>query len=343
MERQLMMSRCALILPGAVSKGAYEAGVIQVIAEKHIPVHRIVATSSGALNGIAFAAGIRSGQEKQMARQLTEMWIDDGGWGTALSFSPWTFMRGRGISDRQGLLTMLKKMIKPVGDLGKADIDFRVIVSPLKGVVGKIGNSPASTYEQVINFTGEDFDTPERLEQVFEVTMAACAFPGLFAPVEIKGLGPCVDGGAVNNAPIGYALQENDITDILMPVPFPELIPPTTTKHGLGFLNHLIEILINERLFRELKNANSVNEDVNALTSLVSKGIITSKQLEIIKQTLRIRHVQITEIRPEQTLCGNPFSGFFSKSARTKMVDEGRSAALKILADSESKSKVEKS
>jgi predicted acylesterase/phospholipase RssA len=338
-----MTSNCALILPGAVAKGAYEAGVIQVIAEKNIAVQRIVGTSSGALNGIAYAFGIRTGREKEMAEKLTQLWIEDGGWGTSLSLSPWNFIRGKGLSDRQGLLKLIKKLIVPTKDSAKNDVQLRIIVSPLNGVAGKIGNSSATTYEKVLSFTGEDFDSKERLAHLFEVVMAACAFPGLFAPVEIKGLGPCVDGGAVNNAPIGYALQECDVSEILMPVPFPELVPPAAPKHGLGFLNHLIEILINERLFRELKYANSVNEEVNALQKLFDDGTIDSKQFKIIKETLRIRHVQITEIRPDVMLSGNPFSGFFSKADRAAMVDEGRKAALKILASSESKSKVEKS
>jgi predicted acylesterase/phospholipase RssA len=45
---------CALILPGAVAKGAYEAGAIEELTHREIRIDRIVATSSGALNGVAY-------------------------------------------------------------------------------------------------------------------------------------------------------------------------------------------------------------------------------------------------------------------------------------------------
>ena len=73
-------SHFALVLPGAVARGAYEAGVIEVLAEQDTRIDRIVATSSGALNGLAYAVGIRSGTEKEIAARLIASWVEDGGW-----------------------------------------------------------------------------------------------------------------------------------------------------------------------------------------------------------------------------------------------------------------------
>ena len=202
-------------------------------------------------------------------------------------------------------------------------------------MIGKIGRVPSTTYEEVITFKGKDFDTAEGLKRIFEVTAAACAFPGLFAPVDLGALGPCIDGGAVNNSPIAYALRENDVNHIVMPVPFPSLMPVTAPKSGMGLLNHLIEILINERLYRDLKYSHEVNENVLDLDRLAAEGIIDINQLKIVKEILGIRGVLISEIRPEKSLCGNPFSGFFSKKERKQMAFEGRKATMEHLAKSE--------
>jgi predicted acylesterase/phospholipase RssA len=325
-------SHFALVLPGAVAKGAFEAGVIDAIVEHQISVDRIVATSSGALNGIAYAAGIRSGREKEMALKLTQSWIENGEWNNSLHLSPLNWIRGRGLSGPEDLLKLMRELIKPCTQPEKRDVELRIIIAPLEGVRGKIGKKVATTFEKVLHFKNEDFDTQEGLERIFQGVCAACAFPGLFAPVNIEGLGPCVDGGAVNNAPIAYALSESDVNRVIMPVPFPSLMTTKNKINGFNLLSHLIEILINERLYRELKSAQIINEQTENLEKLVAEGKITAAQLKLILDTLDIRKVEITEIRPDEHIRQSAFAGFFKKADRVKLIDEGRRAAREILA-----------
>ncbi len=321
----------ALILPGAVARGAYEAGVIEVLAEEDIHVDRIVATSSGALNGLALASGIRAGRKQEAARKLTASWVANGSWQSSLSFNPWSLLTGRGLSDQQGLLTLMRDMVKPCTAKEKFPIELWVILTPLDGVVNHIGSQIATSYESVLKFKDEDFDSQASLDRIFAVVSAACSFPGLFKPVDIEGLGPCVDGGAVNNAPIGYALAESGIKRILIPVPFPSLMKPGAWRKGLGLLNHLIEILINERLYRDLKRTNSVNERVEKLDALVKTGRLTETQVEAVSEALGMRKVELTQIRPSQVLKQSPFAGFFSASERRLLIEEGRTAAREAL------------
>lgn len=325
-------SHFALVLPGAVARGAYEAGVIEVLAKQETRIDRIVATSSGALNGLAFAVGIRSGREKEMSEKLTASWIEHGGWQDSFSLNPFNFLLGHGLSSNAALLRMMRDLIKPCTESKKRDVELRILVTPLDGVRSRIGKNPATTYEKVIKFSGPDFDTQERLEKVFTVVSAACAFPGLFQPVEIPGLGPCVDGGAVNNAPIAYALEESDVNRVLMPVPFPGIMKPGDWKSGLGLLNHLVAILINERLYRDLKSAQTINFKTDKLNQLAKEGFLTEEQLIKIKAILLVRNVEVTEIRPSEEFKISPFSGFFKKQDRINLIRAGRDAAEEILA-----------
>ncbi len=320
-------SHFALVLPGAVARGAYEAGVIEVLSEQKIQIDRIVATSSGALNGLSYAVGIRSGRETKMAKKLIDSWIAKGGWHESLNISFWSLLRGKGLSNKDSLIKLMREMIQPCTSQNKKDVELRIIVTPLNGVTSKIGKNSATTFEHVISFTGEQFDTQKGLDEVFEVVGAACAFPGLFSPVELPGLGACVDGGAVNNAPIKYALEESGVNRVMMPVPFPAMMPPGEFKSGFGLLNHLIEILINERLFRDLQNAQSVNKEADRLKTLVAQGKLSQDQLEIIQNELSIRNVEITEIRPQTAQKSSAFSGFFNKGDRVQLVKEGQEAA----------------
>ncbi len=324
-------SHFALVLPGAVARGAYEAGVIDVLVEQDLKIDRIVATSSGALNGLALAAGIRAGNRREMADLLVRSWVDRGNWQGSLTISPWALIRGRGLSSHKNLLDMMRDLVKPCTTTIKHDVELRIIITPLNGILGKIGSREATTYEKVMKFANEDFDTQESLDKIFDVVSAACSFPGLFEPVPIEGLGACVDGGAVNNAPIKYALEESDVVRVIVPVPFPPVMLPGDWKNGFSLLNHLIEILINERLFRDLKEAYSINHKTLRLEKLCEDGIISPEQLHEIKKAVSMRKVEITQIRPREGLKQSPFAGFFHKEERMRLIDEGREAARRTL------------
>jgi len=321
----------ALILPGAVAKGAYEAGVISILTERNVKIHRIVATSSGALNAVAYAAAIRAGTEKDLGKRLRNAWLKYGSWNKSFSFNPFLWLSGRGLSDPDGLMTMLKELVVPSPAGAKGKIELRIIVASMEGIRGLIGKNPATTYEKVLSFCGKDFDTQEGLDRIFKATVAACAFPGLFAPVRLPGIGYCVDGGAVNNAPVEYALDDGDIGQIIVAVPFPRLLPKPKPLHGLGLINHMAEILINERLYRDLKNAHNLNLHLADLDELVKKKKLHPQHLEAVKSVLPFRKVQIIEVRPPRALGGTVFTGFTQPDLRKKFIAEGRKAALKNL------------
>jgi predicted acylesterase/phospholipase RssA len=261
-----------------------------------------------------------------MAKNLVTAWIEKGGWFDTFKLNPLNLIRGRGLSGHEGLSELIKAVIKPCTHSEKKDIEVRIIITPLNGVEGNIGDKPATTFEKVVSFTGEDFDTEEGLARIFQVTLAACSFPGIFSSVNVAGLGPCVDGGAVNNAPIRYAIDYIDVSHIIMPVPFPEMMQVPKSMGGFGLLGHLIEILINERLYRDLKTAQTTNADVKALKDMVKKNQLSNGQFEEIKKLLNIKTVNIHEVRPKVNLKVGSFSGFFSKSDRMKLVEEGREA-----------------
>src|SRR5207248_7311569 len=80
--------KTAIILAGGVAKGGFEAGALEILSERGIPVSHIVAASAGALNGVAYAAGVRAGRENEAAQRLTSLWINNGDWAHAFDFRP---------------------------------------------------------------------------------------------------------------------------------------------------------------------------------------------------------------------------------------------------------------
>jgi hypothetical protein len=104
---------------------------------------------------------------------------------------------------------------------------------------------------------------------------------------------------------------------------------------GLGVLaGHLAGMLIEERLYRDLREAAQTNAGLAGLDQLVRDGKLTAAQLADVKHVLGLadrRAVDIITIRPTTELPGNAFAGFFDADLRRQYLDIGYTRALEVL------------
>lgn len=330
--------RIAVVLAGAVAKGAFEAGVLHALVRANVKIVRIVAASSGALNGTMLAASVRARELEAGTDKLIELWRDHAGWTDVFSPKLRLLRTVQGVSDNRKVLELLRAQIPPI-PVGE-DINLRLLTAPLGGITGTIGDHEATTYEAVRDFTGSDFATAEALEQVFAAATASSAFPLVFAPVTIDGLGPCVDGGAVNNAPVARALEGplgTEIDLIVVIATSVELVTnPPPELHGLALASHLGSMLIGERLYRDLRDTEAANASLARLSALVEGGVIDQVQLDQVLTALDWagrRPVKVVQIRPVEDLPGSSFSGFFDPALRAQYVAAGEQRARDVLAE----------
>src|SRR6185312_14351062 len=129
--------RIALILAGAVAKGAFEAGAVQQLVRANVRIARIVATSSGALNGTLLASGVRARAVAAAAERLVELWTDHAEWNQIFHLSIADLFRGEGVFDDRKVQRLLRDNIKPVETPGD-DIELRLVTAPLHGAGGSI-------------------------------------------------------------------------------------------------------------------------------------------------------------------------------------------------------------
>jgi hypothetical protein len=193
----------------------------------------------------------------------------------------------------------------------------------------------ATTFEHVVDLTGPDFDTPEGLERVFVAAAASAALPGAYAPVPLDLGGRTVrglDGGLVDDTPLGHALANApEITRVFVVVPSPRVRTEPPDLHGLALASHVFDILVEERLVRDLRHVARVNRVLAALPSMVADPGERGAVLEALGWTGR-RPVQIVEIRPAAELPGDGFSGFTSLPLRRQYVQAGNDAAQRVVA-----------
>jgi len=318
----------AIVLTGAVAQGAFAAGALDVVTRDRIAVARVVATSAGALSGTLLAAGVHAGRPSDAARTLVELWTDSASWTTALAVSPRELARRRGISTSRKLYSLLRRTIAEFLPGAGIPIELRLVVTALAGDPDVRRRDGVTSYESVRRFSGADFDTVETRGRLFTAVTAAAAFPGLYAPVEIDGVGPCLDGGATNNAPIKHALDGAIRRVIVISnTPAVAAAPPHA---GIPLAEHLVNVLIHERLYRDLREARTVNDQLAVLDDLVDRAVIGGGQLAAVKEALGWacrRRLEIVEIRPAAALRGGPFTGLADRELRVEYIDEGRRAA----------------
>ncbi len=327
----------AVILAGAVTRGAFEAGVLKVLADSRLDVVRIVAASSGALNGSYFASALRARRAREGAQELIELWRERADWSDVFHCNLADLVKRRGFSDTTKLDALLHEVLHPVQVPDPAPVNLRIVVSPIEGVPTMIGDVPAISYEHMLEFDGPAFDTAAGLERVINATVASASLPVVFTPTHVPGLGDCVDGGAVNNNPIGYALDGaigQQISAVIVVTPsLPRWDVSAQQLRGVELVGQLIEALINERLYRDLRRAAKRNAAMRRLDAL-SPDTLDSGQLAAVKRALsweRARFVEVITIRPVVPLPGTAFSGFIRPAEREADINIGMERAEAVL------------
>jgi predicted acylesterase/phospholipase RssA len=341
----------AIVIGGAVAKGAFAAGALAVLTEKltakGTPIRRLVGTSSGALNATMLAAGVRAGDPVGATQKLTHLWEEKANvWGI-IEPDLLSWLHGRGLSGTKRIIGLLKAECPTAVASPPVPVSLRIVVTPLAGVdrKGRIRSvaRPRTSFEHVERFEGADLDDKEKRERVFQAAAASAAFPFAFEPVALQDVGPCVDGGVVNNTPIGEAIDQDPEIDAVYviaadPADLSLKREDAAALGGSDLVLRLVEMLIDERLTRDLAEARAVNAWIETLKRLVESGGLTRTARDEVVHGLypnrdpaAFRHVGIVEIRPAQHLKGNPFKGFFNGDLRHSYIEQGRAAAQAAL------------
>ena len=320
----------ALILAGGVAKGAFAAGAVHCLAQRTpLRVRRIVGTSSGAISAVFLAAAVRDGRDLGVAAaELVALWRTKATVADAFDVSPGALATRTGFSTNRKLLALMRKYVRPAR--GRRPVELRLVMTNAAGDIGHLSDAEATTFEHVARFSGSAFDTEKGLEAVFRAACASAAFPIAFQPVDVPIRGknaPCFDGGLVDNAPVKLAVDDPYVSRVFVVVPYPLVYEPTTRLAGGPLLIHLAEILIQERLYRDLREAHATNEALARLEALVPDRRARATILDALGWRGR-RTIEIVELRPAASLPGGAFEGLFRPALREAYVQAGEQAAL---------------
>jgi NTE family protein len=328
-----MAKETAVILAGAVAKGAFEAGALDVLSPhvEELGITRLVGASAGALNASLFAAGMRARAEREVSKSLVALWSDAATWHNVVDWNWRDILSLTGVGTADRVLDLMRRAVAGLSSSTPREIGLWLVLTALNGSEGNIAGQPATTFEGALSFRDGDFDSTDGRDRIFQAALGSAAFPVLFAPVEIPGVGPCIDGGAVNNGPVRLALDGSQVQRIIVISPEPLIIKPKEPLSGLNLLGHVAEILINERLYRDLHEAASINQYLAKLEQLKNEGV-PAEVIERVKSVFHWRPLEVVQIRPPAALAGNAFEGFNKHSPlRDQYIEAGRRAAEQTL------------
>jgi len=235
----------AVILSGGGAKGAYEAGVIAVLAERRVPLRIAAGSSAGALSAAMLVAG-RTDRLETMWRSIRREQVYSirapiffagllPGWLTLLA-----------VNGSSALLDP-----QPLRELISSSLDLeRVRSSPVRLLV---------TTTDLVRKETRAFDNQT---VTVDVLMAAAAVPGAFPPVAVDGA-ILVDGGLTSRAPVIETLRQTTVGRALVVVSYASgepAEPPTTMRRAI---DAAVETAMLHQIRRDVELARLTHPDVD--------------------------------------------------------------------------------
>ncbi|MGH7272323.1 MAG: patatin-like phospholipase family protein, partial [Polyangiaceae bacterium] len=272
-------------------------------------------------------AGIATGQLAYAAAVAEDLWLNHGAWNDVAHFSLGDWFRAEGLLDTSNLIQMVKQGIEQVvraaPRLACKDARVTLITTRLKAMKEEPGSLPV--YEQPVRFEGADFLDHNKWVEIATAAAASATFPGVFAPTMVGGVA-CVDGGAVNNAPISCVLDD-DVRQVIVITSEscdPEAQAPSG---GADLFGKLADILINERISHDLEAAKKPNSLLADVISALEATGATAETKARVLGVLGWRHLDLVLVHPCPALAGTAFSAFFDRGLRQAYIDAGKAAA----------------
>jgi NTE family protein len=300
--------RSALIIAGASAKGPYAAGALSVLARRRdFDVRCLTGASSGALNAAVYAAGLRVGEAAVAADLLRDLWRKQASWFNILTH-------------RQRVALVKNALLPFLGKERKREVSLDIPLASLQGSLDSYGHM---RFEETSKFDTAAFETDRGLDELAEACILSSTIPLVFPPRKFRSE-QFWDGGIVDDTPIGNALKrDRSIDHMIVVTPDSNVVQPRR-RYGWFALSRLLEMVIEERLARDLSEAQSFNDELSALCRA---GVDLNK----LGPDIKWKFLQFVEIRPEQELPGNLATGFFSGQVRDEYVNTGERTARSVL------------
>lgn len=295
----------SLALQGGGAHGAYTWGVLDRLSEDEtLDITAISATSAGAMNAVAYAAGLSKGGPEGARRELESVWRRISEASAALgAFGPAGFAFATALQSIASPYDLNPFNYNPLRRLVEDEIDFAAVHA-----------SGLKLFLCATNVETGRARVFSRDEINADAVLASACLPQSFQAVEIDGT-PYWDGGYMGNPSLFPLIYSGAPRDVLLVILNP-LERPGTPKRAGEIQERLNEISFNASLIGELRAIAFVQR-------LIDDGMLKEPMMK------KYRRLNIHAIRGGQDLLGYGLSSKYDTRWRllTELRDLGRSEA----------------
>lgn len=301
----------SLALQGGGAHGAYTWGVLDRLSEDtSLDIQAISATSAGAINAVAYTAGLAAGGPEGARASLESLWK-----AVANASSGFNAFGAAGLAFASAMQSVASPYdlnpfnFNPLRRILEREIDFNYV-----------HEAGIQLFVSATNVESGKARVFARDEITIEAVLASACLPQTFQAVEIDGV-PYWDGGYMGNPSLFPLIYSGAPRDVLLVMLNP-LVRPGTPKRVSEIQERLNEISFNASLIGELRAIAFVQR-------LIDDGMLKEPLLK------KYRRLNLHAIKGGKDLLGY---GVSTKSeARWRFLielrDLGRAAAERWLAD----------
>ncbi len=217
----------ALVLGGGGTRGAVQVGMLQVLAEHGFVPDSVYGSSVGAVNGVAFAGDPTIDGVDRMTR-IWQGLSRDSIYPQGRLHGPWRYLQQR--------------------DSVYANTGLRAVVE--QGFACEQLEDAAIPVEVVATSLTDGRERWFTRGPAVEAVLASTAMPAIYPPVEIDGE-RYIDGGVVDNVPIGRAIEAGASQVVVLLCAPPTFTPAQPRRPAEAILNALL-IAIHSRFPRDM-------------------------------------------------------------------------------------------
>jgi len=295
----------SLALQGGGAHGAYTWGVLDRLSEHEtLDITAISATSAGAMNAVAYAAGLSKGGPEGARRELESLWRRISEASAALgAFGPAGFAFATALQSIASPYDLNPFNYNPLRRLVEDEVDFAAVHA-----------SGLKLFLCATNVETGRARVFSRDEINADAVLASACLPQSFQAVEIDGT-PYWDGGYMGNPSLFPLIYSGAPRDVLLVILNP-LERPGTPKRAGEIQERLNEISFNASLIGELRAIAFVQR-------LIDDGMLKEPMMK------KYRRLNIHAIRGGQDLLGYGLSSKYDTRWRllTELRDLGRAEA----------------
>ncbi len=304
----------SLALQGGGAHGAYTWGVLDRLSEDDsLEITAMSATSAGALNAVAWTAGMAENGAEGAKAKLESLWRAVSRRSSPLA--PFGGLSSVGFAYASALQSFASPYdlnpfnINPLRDVLKAEIDFDAVHA-----------AGVSLFLSATNVETGRVKVFGREEVTADAVLASACLPQTFQAVEIDGANYW-DGGYLGNPSLFPLIYSGAPRDVLLVMLNP-IVREGVPKRAGEITERINEISFNASLIGELRAIAFVQR-------LIDQGMLKETILK------KYRRLNIHAIRGGTDLLGFPLSSKYDTSWRflTRLRDLGRAAADAWLAD----------